>query len=166
MQRENRMRFLYTLLLSLVVALSGCVNNIDNSNDTTYLTPIPNATIAAYRAGEPITNRLQAVIYARAMIDTTRLHYLEEPKVVSADEVTLEYAKSQRLSAPSYENDDRLGNTKVWFVVFQGVWQVIPPDPDHNITPEPPFEGCVFVIIDKKDIMRTELGGAKCASKN
>lgn len=160
------MRFSYILLFSLVAVLSSCTNKIDNSTDTTYLTPIPNATIVAYRAGEPITNRLQAVIHARALIDTTRLHYLEEPKVVSADEVTLEYAKSQRLSAPIYENDDRLGNTKVWLVVFQGVWQVIPPDPEHNITPGPPYEGCVLVIIDKKDIMRTELGTAKCASKN
>jgi hypothetical protein len=157
-ERTNMRKYLGLLFLSLLVVSSGC----SVAEDTTYLTPIPKATLSAINWEEPITSKLQAVIVARAMLDTTRLHYTEEPQVVSAEELRLEDAQ-KRIARPGGDaSEERPGDTKVWLIIFEGDWQVIPPDPDHTITPDPPSHGCVFAILDANESARTEIGTMRC----
>jgi hypothetical protein len=152
--------FWYCLFIGLY-ALSGC----STMGDTAYLTPVPEATISAYREDVPIESKLQAVIAAQVFLKTTRLDFEEAPKVISVDEVSLDEAlyevRDFRSCAECFE--DRAGETKVWLVMLGGEWRIIPPDPGHTNTPEPREPGCAFVIIDPNG--RHEMGTFSCNEK-
>jgi hypothetical protein len=145
-----------------LVILPGCFSG----EDTSYLTPIPEATLAAYQSESPIENKLQAVIAAQRVLQTTRLDYQEEPVVVSVDEMRLEKAHQsvQQLQPGDYFYEDRPDDTKVWLVMFEGMWRIIPPDPEHTYTPEPFSYGCIYVIIDRDN--RSEMGTIACPDRN
>lgn len=135
--------FLVLISLSIVILLTSC-SNIKNpttaAEESLYLTPIPGETLAAYREGAPIENKLQAVTAARAYLETTRLQFSTEPIVISALEE----------------------RPHVWKIVFEGEWLVNPPDPNHTFTPPPSEHGCVYVTIDGSDQVRTEIGTSAC----
>jgi hypothetical protein len=154
------------VLLSIALLSAECssvTQGITATEDTLCLTPIPEATLSAFRADSSIESKLQAVIAARVYLGTTRLRYTKIPKVVSAEAVTLEDAH-QRVTQPgSYRYEDRPGDTSVWLVIFEGEWQVIPPDPLHTVTPPPPSPGCTYVILDTEDSGRTEIGTMECS---
>ena len=70
------------------ILLMGCstfTGQGAETEDTAYLTPIPRETLQAYQWDTPIRNKMDAVIVARLSLDTTRLSYTEEPKVVLAE---------------------------------------------------------------------------------
>ena len=144
--------------LIFVLVLSGCASPVD----TAYLTPIPQATLFAYNKGTPVENKLQAVIAARLFLFTTRMEFAEPPSVVSVESIPLEYALSQTKKPGATTNDDRPGNTNVWLVIFEGNYQIIPPDPEHIFTPEAPLHGCAYVIVDPNTIGRNEGGSIAC----
>ncbi len=155
------------VILSMAILSTACSSSITGAQateDTTYLTPVPETTLAAYRPGSPIESRLQAVIAARASLATTRLRYAETPEVVWAEEMKLEDAHKRAAQPGVSTYEDRPGDTKVWLVVFEGEWQVIPPDPLHTVTPPPPSHGCAYVILDATDSGRNEIGTMDCLS--
>jgi hypothetical protein len=148
---NNRSRFLILIAGMVLAFLWGCSGSGSNPSmeDTSYLTPIPESTLSAYRSEMPITNKLEAVIAAQMFMRTTRLEYEETPRVVSVDELTLDEAQ-RRVRDPesgNYYFEDRPGDTKVWLVVLEGNYRIIPPVPDY--TPEPFGRGCAYVIIDQ-----------------
>jgi len=161
--RKNPLRFM-TLIAGIVFTfLWGCSGSGDNRSmeDERYLTPIPEATIAAYRDDMPITNKLDAVIAAQRNIGPTRLEFEDGPAVVSVDELTLDEAH-QRVRDPQSDNyyyEDRPGNTKVWLVVLEGNYRIIPPISDS--TPQPFRHGCAYAIIDENG--RCEMGTMACS---
>lgn len=127
-----------------------------------HLTPIPEATVRAYRPGTPVDDELDAVIAARAYLETSRLRFSAPPVVRSAEELTVAEA-NQRLNPSSTDDRQaRAGDPRVWLVEFEGDWQVIPPDPLHTVTPEPPQPGCVQVLIDGADGSGTSVRGMEC----
>jgi hypothetical protein len=139
----------FRMALALVglgfVILSKSCSNLANqdqmtaTDDALYLTPIPKETLEAFREGTPIESKLQAVIAARVYLGSTRLHFTGSPKVISVVEE----------------------EPNVWRVVFEGEWQVIPPDP-RPVTLSPPVHGCVDVTIYTNDNGRTEIGTIGC----
>jgi len=131
--------------------LWGCSGEIGGlfSEDTTYLTPIPEATLAAHRVEMPITNKLEAVIAAQVFLRTTRLDYQELPKVCSVEKLRLAEAYQAVNRTDIY--DDRPDDTRVWLVILEGEWTIIPPDPGHDFTPAPPARGCAYVILDQNN---------------
>jgi len=151
-------KYLYRLLLGLLIVLWSCTA----PEDTSDLTPLPTATLLATQAAERIATRLQAVTAARAMLDTTRLHFTGEPQVLAADELSLKEARTRLGQAGNSAAEGRPEDTTVWLVIFEGDWQVIPPDPDHNITPEPLFHGCVFAMIDADETGWREVATVAC----
>ena len=157
-----------TLLTALVTAIMlGCSNQqqqVTPTEDTVYLTPIPQETLMAYKETMPITSKLHAVIAAQAILGTTRMHYTAPPQVVLVEETNLGDAHKRVKQHGTYTYEDRPGNTKVWFVVFEGDWQIIPPDPMHTITPPPPSHGCAYVIIEANEYGRAQIGGINCPS--
>jgi hypothetical protein len=149
--RIHPLRYSILFIGILISFLFGCSESSINwlTEDQRYLTPIPEATLAAYRSDMPITNRLEAVIAAQMFVKTTRLEYEETPGVVSVDELTLDDAH-QNVRDPQPGNsysEYRPGNTKVWLVMLEGDYRILPPDSDY--TPEPFSHGCVYVIVDK-----------------
>jgi hypothetical protein len=149
--KNNRSRFPILVAGMVLAFLCGCSGSGSNQSmeDKSYLTPIPESTLSAYRSEMPITNKLEAVIAAQMFMRTTRLEYEETPSVVSVDELTLDEAH-RRVRDPqsgNYYYEDRPGNTIVWLVVLEGNYRIIPPVADY--TPEPFGRGCAYVIIDQ-----------------
>jgi hypothetical protein len=155
------------ILLALSIAsLSRCSESsakITATEDTAFLTPVPQETLLAYRYDTPITNKLQAVISARANLLSTRLHYDTPPGIVSVEKLNLESALKKLERPGVYDYDDRPGDTVVWLVIFEGEWQIIPPDPLHTYTPSAPSHRCVFALVDALDAGRSRIGTIDCA---
>ena len=148
--------------LCLLVFMVSCVAKIE---DTHYLTPIPQSTIAAYTEDMPIKTKQNAAIAAQALLLSTRLEYEELPRVTFVENLLLEEAhqKVRQTQPGEYSSEDRPGNIRVWLVLLEGNWRIVPPDPEHIYTPEPLTHGCAFVIIDRKND-RTEIGTIKCSN--
>lgn len=125
----------------LLASYSNIINITTPTVDASFLTPIPDEILADFKEGTPIISKLQAVIVARAYLDTTRLKSTTHPKVISVIE--------------EHQN--------VWKIVFEGDWLVRSPDPDHTATPATPEHVCVFVTIDGIDQVRTEIGTIACS---
>src|SRR3990170_8940299 len=106
---------------------------------------------------------MDAVILARLSLDTTRLSFTEEPKVVLAEKMRLEDAR-KHIVQPGVINtyEDTSGDAKVWLVLFEGEWQITGPPPEHPVTPEPASHGCVYVIIDVTGGCRGEIVATEC----
>ncbi len=151
--------------MGVSVFQAGCGSSVEAGHaaeDRTYLTPIPEATLRAFRSDSPIESKLQAVIAARVNLESTRLRFSEPPQVVSVEAMSLKLAH-QRAAQPGVSTyEERPGDTQVWLVILEGEWQVFPPDPFHTVTPPPPVHGCTYVIIDQQDSARTEIGGIGC----
>lgn len=84
------------------------------------------------------------------------------PRVASVQELALAEAQRRVAQAGVSSYDDRPSDTLVWLVIFQGEWQVFPPDPLHTITPPPASVGCVYVLMDAKDPGRSQVGSIEC----
>jgi hypothetical protein len=148
----------------LIITISlGCSGTFIQE-DKTYLTPIPQETLRAYRFGSPIINKLQAVIAARIEINSPpHFKCVSTPITVSAEEMSLQKSHTLVAQPGSQTYDERPGDTRVWLVVFECDLQVFPPSPGTR-TPmlPPPFHACSYVIIQAEDAMGSEVGGIEC----
>jgi hypothetical protein len=128
-----------------------------------YRTPIPESTLQAYRGGTPITNKLQAVIAARVYLSTSRMEDIQPPQVIYIQRMTLAEAlkKAEKPGVETFE--DIPMQTPVWFVIFQGIWQLHPPLPGITATPLPPFHGCQYVWITENNNGYAATGDIDCA---
>jgi hypothetical protein len=140
-----------TIILPLVILagmiISGCTlgQKLNTTTDETlYLTPIPEATIFAYDVDAPVTSRLQAVIAARQSLMSTRLRFSEPPEVFFAGEVTSTEAMQWVEQTGESQGIEIPTDARVWLVVLEGSSEIIPPmgTPTgmHSI-------GCIYVII-------------------
>ena len=131
--------------------------------DQSYLTPIPESTLKAYKGGTPITNKLQAVVAARVLLSTSRMEEIQPSEVIYVQRMTLAEAlkKAERPGVETFE--DISLQTPVWFVIFQGDWQLHPPLPGITATPLPPFHGCQYVWVAENNNGYAATGGIDCA---
>ena len=129
-----------------------------------YRTPIPESTLKAYREGTPITNKLQAVIAARILLSTSRMENIQTPQVIYVQRMTLAEAikKAEKPGVETFE--DIPLQTPVWFIIFQGDWQLHPPLPGITATPLPPFHGCQYVWITENNNGYAATGDIDCAA--
>jgi hypothetical protein len=156
-----------TIILPLVMLagmiISGCTLGqklITTTDETLYLTPIPEATIFAYDVDAPVTSRLQAVIAARQSLMGTRLRFYEPPEVFFAGEVTFSEAMQWMEQTGEGQGNEIPADARVWLVVFEGFSEIIPPmgTPTgmHSI-------GCTYVIIANNGHGSvTNIGGVAC----
>jgi hypothetical protein len=169
MPDNRRDYFLLPRVLLVLVALflsfgcSGRSQENVTTEDTTYLTPVPQATLDAFRQGIPVESKLEAVIAARAALATTRLIFSDEPRVISVAELSLENVGAHLGGSASAANG-KPGDTNVWLVMFEGNWQVVPPDPARTVTPPPPTLGCVYAVIYAADGASSDIGTMDCDS--
>jgi len=156
------------IIVSAAVSLTGCSipAKEDRATQTvTIATLIPEATLPAYRPGAPIANPQEVVNIARVSLEQSRLRYVNTPKVVSVEQLKLQDARKRVAQPGVIVSEDRPGDTIVWLVIFEGEWQIIPPDPGHAATPAPPVHGCTYVIMNASDGGQAEVGGVACAAK-
>ena len=84
-----------------------------------------------------MNRNLQAVSEAWSILKSSRLEYRETPRVISVRELSLQ-AAYQKVGFPrpgDYYYEDRPGTTRVWLVLFEAEARLIPPVPQHSITP-------------------------------
>jgi hypothetical protein len=151
--------------ISYIPYLSGCSSLVDKS----YLTPIPEETIQAYSSGSPINNKLDAVIAARFFLQKSFHFYcINSPDILLVEKMTLMEA-TERIERPGSDTyHDRPDNTKVWLVLFECDWVVDFDSFEQDVatpTPEPPFTGCGFVILDSSNGAGFRLGTTECPYK-
>ncbi len=134
------------------------------TEDTIYLTPIPQATIDAYKWDQPATTKLEAAIVAIKNTMIGHFSFTNLPKVLSVEKISIADAQ-KRVSIPLNSSYDTTHwNDEVWFVVLEGEIQIYPPPPPGNInaTLPPPFHGCNFYMFDVKTSAGGELGSITC----
>jgi len=151
------------IFLIVGISLTGCTTLIERSADTELApTATPEITLPHYLSGQPITNQQEAISAALDNLKKSRLHYQSVPKVVSAEKKKAKDARKQFKEEGITVCERRSDDTMVWVVLFEGEWQIIPPNPSHTETPPPFTQGCVYVIMDASDGGEAEVGGIDC----
>jgi len=146
----------YAILIGLLsFGLSACASPIDSNRAADVqpvLTNVPQETPQTFRFGVPVESEPHALIAAQAGLRTS-FEYIEPFTVVKVEQMSYgDYSKQVGASV------NRPLDMKVWLVVyFDDEWQSIPPRLD--VTPSPPFRGCVSVAINADDGSPLEIGG-------
>jgi hypothetical protein len=160
--RLSVVKYFYVLAIFILCALGLLTACSKATEDTTYLTPIPEATLSAFHQQGPIETKLQAVIAARIqLMGPPHFKPVGTPTTLFAEELRLADAYRFVNVEPYYFPPDRVADTQVWLVVFEGEIQVTPPG-QHE--PNPPFHSCSYVIIPKDGRQSNGIvGGVDCA---
>lgn len=156
------------IIVSAAVSIAGCSIPAKEGTATQTVTvapSIPETTLPAYRPGSLIASPQEAVNVARVSMEQSRLRYVNTPKVVSTEQLKLEDAHKRVAQPGVIISEDRPSDTIVWLVIFEGEWQIVPPDPGHAATPVPPVHGCAYVIMNASDGGRVEVGGVACVPR-
>lgn len=150
-------------LLILLLVGSGCRGSIDSTEDKTYLTPAPEATLHAYRFDQPIETKLQAVIASQRRIETTHINWLEPPQVFFV-EIMAYREVTERLEESVTEtfHPSLSPETSVWFVVFKGEMSLTEP---LGKTTEP-GNSCAFTILNPESGEGYRYGTRNCSKIN
>ena len=145
MRPQTRISLLLALNILAIAIFAISLSLISKTEDTTYLTPIPESTWSAYRQQGPITTNLEAVLAATREIYYSRMTFTQgAPKVVSAEKRDIAHEETL-LGYPFVSSDEGPEITQVWLVVFEGQWQMLPPMSNDLL---PLQTGCIYVILD------------------
>jgi hypothetical protein len=137
------------------------------TEDTSYLTPIPEATLHAFTHG-PVTTKLEAAVIALSRSRGGHFGFTQIPTVRSVDKLTLDEAIKRRAEPAGTFEDFSGWGPEVWFVVLEGEIQIIPPPPPDlaEATLPPPFHGCNFAMFgtNNPDVPFAD-GGIACPTE-
>lgn len=162
--RNLKVRKTILIFLIVGVSLTGCTTVIKKDADAgLVLTATTESTLPVYHLGLPIKNKQEAISAALANLEKSRLRYQHVPEVVSVEKMNVEDARRQFKERDITIFGGRTAGTLVWVVLFEGEWQIIPPNPSHTETPPPFTHGCVYVIMDASDGGEAEVGGIECS---
>lgn len=138
----------YFILLILTLGSQGCILSPKPSEDSSFLQPIPEATLQAFEYGQPIQTRLLAVIAARREMQANAIKDPLSSLVVSVEQMKYGTALSRVENNLNQMIQEHPHNMNVWLVVF--LTESTPP----TNTPVPSAELsqiCTFVILDELD---------------
>ena len=157
------------LIASIAILMVACSTIIPQpTEDTTDLTPIPEATLRASKFDGPVNNKLQAAMIALGRAVGGHFGFNKLPTVISVDKLSITEAHKRIASSGSSAYDDNGWSTDVWFVVLEGEIQVYPPPSPGSLkaTLPPPFHGCNYYMFDTNyPGGQFELGGIACPPK-
>ncbi|RUA16307.1 MAG: hypothetical protein DSY55_04395 [Clostridia bacterium] len=146
------------------IGLTGCTTLGKQAVETKLvLTATPKIPLPGYHLGPPIQNQQEAISAALANLEQSRLHYQRISKVISAEKMRAGHARRQLKEKGVTAFEGRAKDIMVWVVLFEGAWQIIPPNPSHAETPPPLTHGCVYVIMNASDGGNAEVGGFECS---
>ena len=154
------MRSLYViLLLSVLVFAAGC----STPQSTSYNAPVTVATPILYVSGAPMVDTKFAAEAAgiRILETTGGANWLTVPSPLFAEEMSFEEANQMiGLGDGDYSTWPR--ETRVWFVIVNGRWQLFPLDPTQS-NPQPvTYEGCLFVVFSARSADTIAMGDSVC----
>ena len=160
MRPQTRISLLLALNILAIAIFAISLSLISKTEDTTYLTPIPESTWSAYRQHGSINNKLEAVLVATQELHNWRLVFTQgDPKVVSAEKKDLAYGE-KLLGYPHFP-DETHEITQAWLVVFEGQWQILPPMSNDLL----PLEtGCINVVFDANYRGGADISAGNCVS--
>jgi hypothetical protein len=146
----------------IAIMNSGCSMIRDMTEDKSYLTPVPQATIDAYLLDQPLNTKLQAVIAAQKGILTFHRNWIRQPIAIYAEKMIYKDAIN-RVDKPGSTDyyDSTPSDTLIWLVVFKGEWTYT--EPLGTVTP--PLSGCAFAIINV-DGNEMRAGDSSCETLN
>jgi hypothetical protein len=147
--------FLIALITALMVACSYVIPR--PTEDTTYLTLMPKATVFAYRYSGPIVTKMQAAMFALQNSMGGNFGFTELPKVISVEKINLIEAHKRIDSARTTPFVDTGLGDELWFVILEGEIQVVPP----GGTLPPPHYGC-YDIMFAINPAGVNIGGIAC----
>jgi hypothetical protein len=160
--QKNRSLLLALIVFTTSIFLVNCSLSTFTTEDTTYLTPIPENTLSAYHQKRPIGSKLDAAIEATQEIYSSRMRFTQgSPKVIFIEETTLAEAKKQVPKDPGeiYSYEARPNNAEVWLVIFDAQWQISPPVSNDLLPLE---SGCIYVVLDANDVGYTQIRATSC----
>jgi hypothetical protein len=133
------------------------------TEDKSYVTPIPQATLGAFQFGQPVKTKLQAVIVAQKWGLTFHMDWVKQPIAIFAETMKYEDAR-RRVEGPGSTSyyDPIPSDTQVWLVVFKGEYTLT--EPLGTITA--PFSGCGYAVFSIKDGSGMLSGTNSCESLN
>ena len=149
------------MIAFFAIGLSACAglttSNTVAANKPSQ-TPTPQETSQAFRFGVPVESESHALIAAQAGL-REGFNYTEPLTVVTVKQISYgEYI--DRIGGGS----DRPPDMKIWLVIYlDSQFQSIAPRPD--VTPSPPFYGCVSVVVNASDGSPLEIGGPLARGK-
>jgi len=126
------------------IVLMGCAAS--PAADTTFLTPVPEATLWAYRPGERIENQQQAAIEAtQAVMSNAHFRCVNTPVIASVElmsllEAYIEIEHPEEISQPASPPAD----TPVWLVKLACDILVTAPGGE---TLAAPTSGCMNAVL-------------------
>ena len=152
------MRILYLLLLSCVLVLAaGC----SKPEGTSYPAPVPDDTPSLYPPESPVDTSPAAITIGTKLLEDKGIIWIESPTVAFAEEMSYAEA-SERIGLGNTQYDLWPPETRVWFVIFNGRWQLIPLDP-NQAAPQPlSYEGCLLLVFTAGEGEFLAMGDAVC----
>jgi hypothetical protein len=151
---------LIAVLLLAILSVTLCVDH--QVSPVIYRTPIPIATITAFRPGSPINNPTQAFVAAQFYLGTTRLRAAGEILPYSAESMPFMKATTRTTIPGETRQAGSQDEREVWLVLFEGAWFVEPPIPDPTTTGKNiAGSRCVYVILDAMDSDGMGAGGIR-----
>ena len=140
-----------SLIFMFGITLISCSGS-ENSSENLESQPSPSFIVTpTFRFGNPIENETQALIAANSGLRSD-FEYSEPLNTIFARKMS--FSDSSEFTGSSAEPAPKT----VWLIVyFNDKWQSISHNP--RITPDPPFRGCVFVIINAEDGLLVGNGG-------
>jgi len=157
----HQKRILVVVIICSICA--SCRTIVDSTEDKTYLTPVPEATLHAFRFDQPIETKLQAVIASQRSIETTHINWLEPPQVIFVK--SMHYKEViERLEEAETESHSVTVSPEavVWFVVFKGKMSITEP---LGKTTEPGVS-CAFAILNPENGDGYRYGSRNCSKIN
>lgn len=157
-ERLAIMRIFHGFLLScLVIFIMGCAAPEGSSR----LEPAADTASGLYQPGSQITTKVDAITVAGRLFEETGTKWTQSPEAVLTEE--LSYTDAVRwIGVGEGEYDLWPHETRVWFVIFKGRWQLIPIGATEVNPSLPEYEGCIFSLFTAKDGELISMGDSVC----
>ena len=136
------------ILLILTLNSQGCIFSPQPPEDSSFLKPIPEATLQAFEYGQPIKTRLLAVIAAQREMQANAIKDPLSSLVVSVEQMKYGTALARVERNINQVIQAHPDNMNVWLVVF--LTENTSPTNESARSAEI-SQICTFVIIDELD---------------
>jgi hypothetical protein len=133
------------------------------AEDLSYLRPIPKATQDAFRPGDLVQTKLQAVLAAQR-VSGPHFKPIGVQTVISAAKCRINDAERRVTDATQVCAMPYPGETFIWLVVLDGNWSIQPPPALNAPSPTHVVSGCtcVFVPPDPGKAIGTHFESCPC----
>ena len=158
--RLASMRPLFSfLLLSLLILMAGC----SAPGATPAPAQVPGATLTPPPPGSSIETAADAVTVANSLFEEN-IDWIGSPQAVFVEEMSYKEAQ-ERLGVGEGDYDRWSPETRVWLVVFEGQWELMPLGPPEATLTPVRYEGCLFSLFTASAGEWMAAGDAVCPAR-